>query len=108
MDTFYFKIIVVVPSGVEQSTKEVGLAVLPVMFIEQQVAKQLCNLQFIIDSLQVFRPYAKHWLGPLLQLVVSGNNGGEGIHYMVVEIVVTILSWTSVATPKVRKYEIHF
>lgn len=39
MDTFYFKIIVVVPSGVEQSTKEVGLAVLPVMFIEQQVAK---------------------------------------------------------------------
>uniref|UniRef100_A0A8C3U087 DNA-dependent protein kinase catalytic subunit n=1 Tax=Catharus ustulatus TaxID=91951 RepID=A0A8C3U087_CATUS len=51
-------------------------------------------------ELGVFRPYAKHWLGPLLQLVVSGNNGGEGIHYMVVEIVATILSWTSVATPK--------
>ncbi|MEQ2212314.1 hypothetical protein XENOCAPTIV_029172 [Xenoophorus captivus] len=40
---------------------------------------------------KVFRPYAKHWLGPLLQLVVSGNNGGVGIHFMVVDIVVTIL-----------------
>eukprot|EP00061_Rhincodon_typus_P014587 g41697.t1 len=35
---------------------------------------------------EVFQPYAKEWLGPLLQLVVSGNNGGDGIHYMVVEI----------------------
>ncbi|KAI1243372.1 hypothetical protein IHE44_0000969 [Lamprotornis superbus] len=56
--------------------------------------------KLIVNTEDVFRPYARHWLGPLLQLVVSGNNGGEGIHYMVVEIVVTILSWTSVATPK--------
>ncbi|TKS87933.1 DNA-dependent protein kinase catalytic subunit [Collichthys lucidus] len=49
---------------------------------------------------QVFRPYAKHFLGPLLQVVVSGNNGGEGIHFMVVDIVVTVLSWTSLASPK--------
>ncbi|XP_071410665.1 DNA-dependent protein kinase catalytic subunit isoform X2 [Pithys albifrons albifrons] len=56
--------------------------------------------KLIVNTEDVFRPYAKQWLGPLLQLVVSGNNGGEGIHYMVVEIVVTILSWTSVATPK--------
>lgn len=52
-------------------------------------------------SFQVFRPYAKHLLGPLMQLVVSGNNGGEGIHFMVVDIVVTVLSWTSLASPKV-------
>lgn len=51
--------------------------------------------------LQVFRPYAKHFLGPLLQLVVCGNNGGDGIHFMVVDVVVTVLSWISVATPKV-------
>ncbi|KAK1173766.1 DNA-dependent protein kinase catalytic subunit [Acipenser oxyrinchus oxyrinchus] len=56
--------------------------------------------KLIINSEEVFRPYAGHWLGPLLQLVVSGNNGGEGIHYMVVEIVVTVLSWTSLASPK--------
>ncbi|OXB55687.1 hypothetical protein ASZ78_003819 [Callipepla squamata] len=56
--------------------------------------------KLIVNTEDVFRPYAKQWLGPMLQLVVSGNNGGEGIHYMVVEIAVTVLSWTSVATPK--------
>uniref|UniRef100_A0A3B4ZYV0 DNA-dependent protein kinase catalytic subunit n=1 Tax=Stegastes partitus TaxID=144197 RepID=A0A3B4ZYV0_9TELE len=56
--------------------------------------------KLVINTEEVFRPYAKHWLGPLLQLVVSGNNGGEGIHFMVVDIVVTVLSWTSLASPK--------
>uniref|UniRef100_A0A8C3Q098 DNA-dependent protein kinase catalytic subunit n=1 Tax=Chrysolophus pictus TaxID=9089 RepID=A0A8C3Q098_CHRPC len=56
--------------------------------------------KLIVNTEDVFRPYAKQWLGPMLQLVVSGNNGGEGIHYMVVEIAVTVLSWTSVTTPK--------
>ncbi|XP_034562055.1 DNA-dependent protein kinase catalytic subunit [Notolabrus celidotus] len=56
--------------------------------------------KLITNTEEVFRPYAKHWLGPLLQLVVSGNNGGEGIHFMVVEIVVIVLSWTSIASPK--------
>ncbi|KYO26142.1 DNA-dependent protein kinase catalytic subunit isoform B [Alligator mississippiensis] len=56
--------------------------------------------KLIVNTEEVFRPYARHWLGPLLQLVVSRDNGGEGIHYMVVEIVVTLLSWTSVASPK--------
>ncbi|XP_039189656.1 DNA-dependent protein kinase catalytic subunit isoform X1 [Crotalus tigris] len=56
--------------------------------------------KLIVNTEEVFQPYAKWWLGPLLQLVVSGDNGGEGIHYMMVEIVVTLLSWTNVATPK--------
>uniref|UniRef100_A0A3Q4MQ59 DNA-dependent protein kinase catalytic subunit n=1 Tax=Neolamprologus brichardi TaxID=32507 RepID=A0A3Q4MQ59_NEOBR len=56
--------------------------------------------KLIINTEEVFRPYAKYWLGPLLQLVVSGNNGGVGIHFMVVDVVVTVLSWTSLATPK--------
>uniref|UniRef100_A0A8C6A8F9 DNA-dependent protein kinase catalytic subunit n=1 Tax=Marmota marmota marmota TaxID=9994 RepID=A0A8C6A8F9_MARMA len=55
--------------------------------------------KLIINTEEVFRPYAKNWLSPLLQLVVSENNGGEGIHYMVVEIVATVLSWTGLATP---------
>ncbi|XP_048223408.1 DNA-dependent protein kinase catalytic subunit [Perognathus longimembris pacificus] len=55
--------------------------------------------KLVINAEEVFRPYAKHWLSPLLQLAVSENNGGEGIHYMVVEIVATVLSWTSLATP---------
>ncbi|CAL8293471.1 unnamed protein product [Lota lota] len=56
--------------------------------------------KLLINTEEVFRPYASHWLGPLLQLVVSGNNGGEGIHFMVVDIVVTVLSWISLASPK--------
>ncbi|KAM5211726.1 DNA-dependent protein kinase catalytic subunit isoform 1-T1 [Hipposideros larvatus] len=55
--------------------------------------------KLVINTEEVFRPYAKYWLSPLLQLVVSESNGGEGIHYMVVEIVVTVLSWTGLATP---------
>ncbi|XP_060099810.1 DNA-dependent protein kinase catalytic subunit [Heteronotia binoei] len=56
--------------------------------------------KLIVNTEEVFQPYAKQFLGPLLQLIVSGDNGGEGIHYMVVEIVVTLLSWTSINTPK--------
>ncbi|XP_076840848.1 DNA-dependent protein kinase catalytic subunit [Brachyhypopomus gauderio] len=56
--------------------------------------------KLIINTEEIFRPYARHWLGPLLQLVVSGNSGGDGIHFMVVDVVVTVLSWTTVATPK--------
>uniref|UniRef100_A0A2K6EWI3 DNA-dependent protein kinase catalytic subunit n=1 Tax=Propithecus coquereli TaxID=379532 RepID=A0A2K6EWI3_PROCO len=55
--------------------------------------------KLIVNTEEVFRPYAKHWLSPLLQLAVSENSGGGGIHYMLVEIVVTVLSWTGVATP---------
>ncbi|KAM4688942.1 DNA-dependent protein kinase catalytic subunit [Discoglossus pictus] len=57
------------------------------------ISKLICNTE------EVFRPYARFWIGPILQMIVSGNNGGVGIHYMVVETVVTLLSWSSVATP---------
>ncbi|XP_053322155.1 DNA-dependent protein kinase catalytic subunit [Spea bombifrons] len=57
----------------------------------------ICKL--IVNTEEVFRPYARFWIGPILQLIVSGNNGDVGIHYMVVESVVTLLSWSSVATP---------
>ncbi|XP_073085590.1 DNA-dependent protein kinase catalytic subunit isoform X1 [Manis javanica] len=55
--------------------------------------------KLVINTEEVFHPYAKSWLSPLLQLVVSENNGGEGIHYLVIEIVVTVLSWTGLAAP---------
>ncbi|XP_063779765.1 DNA-dependent protein kinase catalytic subunit [Pseudophryne corroboree] len=55
--------------------------------------------KLIVNTEEVFRPYAKFWIGPILQLIVSGNNGGTGIHYMVVETVVILLSWSSIATP---------
>ncbi|XP_075069595.1 DNA-dependent protein kinase catalytic subunit [Mixophyes fleayi] len=55
--------------------------------------------KLIVNTEEVFRPYAKFWIGPMLQLIVSENNGGIGIHYMVVETVVILLSWSSTATP---------
>ncbi|XP_040210104.1 DNA-dependent protein kinase catalytic subunit [Rana temporaria] len=64
-----------------------------------QLNIRLFIAKLIVNSEEVFRPYAKFWIGPILQLVVSGNNGGTGIHYMVVETVVTLLSWSSIATP---------
>ena len=51
--------------------------------------------------MQVFEPYAKFWMSGLLQLLISGNTGGEGIHYMVVDIVVILLGWATVAIPEV-------
>ena len=49
----------------------------------------------------MFEPYAKFWLSGLLQLLVSGNSGGEGIHYIVVDLVVVLLGWANVAIPEV-------
>ncbi len=73
-----------------------------VLFASLWIYCMLCIWCFIWHLyVQIFHPYAKHWLGPLVQLVVSSSNGGEGIHFMVVDIVVTVLSWASVATPKV-------
>ncbi|KAG5837285.1 hypothetical protein ANANG_G00237680 [Anguilla anguilla] len=65
-----------------------------------QLNIRLFIAKLIINTEEIFRPYAKFWLGPLLQLVVSEDNGGAGIHFMVVDIVVTVLSWTSLVTPK--------
>jgi len=57
----------------------------------------------VVNRSKVFQPYAKFWLGPLAQLVVGGDNGGAGLHYFVVDIVVTILSWSTTAVMEVRE-----
>lgn len=50
---------------------------------------------------QVFQPYAKFWLQGLTRFIVNGNHGGEGIHYFVVDIMVTMLSWATTAVLEV-------
>ena len=52
--------------------------------------------------LQVFRPYAKFWLAPLVHFVVCGGAGVE-INYFVTDVVVTVLSWHTHAIPEVRQ-----
>jgi NUC194 domain len=59
---------------------------------------------FCVPLSQVFRPYAKWWLTPLLELVLSRDfkeKCGQGINYFVNDILVTTLSWHSTAIPEV-------
>ena len=55
---------------------------------------------------KVFQPYARFWLDPLIQLLV--NSGNEGMHYLVVEVVVTMLTWAQTAIPDVSHNGIHY
>jgi len=57
--------------------------------------------------MKVFRPYAKFWLCPLLELILCrefGSDAGDsagGINYFINDILVTLLSWHPVAIPQV-------
>ena len=51
--------------------------------------------RLITNRPKVFQPYAKYWLTGLTQLVIGGNHGGGGIHYFIVDVVVTMLSWST-------------
>ena len=58
--------------------------------------------RLVVNCGEIFQPFAKCWLGPLVQFIVCGDNGGQGIHAMVVDLVVTVLSWAGTAIPEVR------
>jgi DNA-dependent protein kinase catalytic subunit len=47
----------------------------------------------IINRPKVFQPYAKFWLIPLVELIVSGVLGTSGLNYFIIDVVVTMLSW---------------
>ena len=49
----------------------------------------------------MFQPYAKFWLPPLAQLVVAGHLGREGMNYFLVDVMVTMLSWSTTAVLEV-------
>jgi len=54
--------------------------------------------------MKVFRPYAKFWLCPLLELIICSEfNSGDsaGINYFINDVLVTLLSWHPVAVPEV-------
>lgn len=68
-------------------------------FLKKDAVAQILNRY---RFLQIFQPYAKQWLPVLTQLIISGNHGGEGLHYFVVDIIVTMLSWATTAVLEVR------
>ena len=65
-------------------------------------------MYFTMFDFQTFRPWAKFWIPALVQLIVSGGTGSPGIHYFILDLVATILSWHTVAIPEVGAYVISF
>ena len=57
--------------------------------------------RLITNRPRVFQPYAKFWLPPLAQLVVAGHLGREGMNYFLVDVMVTMLSWSTTAVLEV-------
>ena len=53
--------------------------------------------RLISNRSKVFQPYAKFWVTPLVQMIVGGECGGAGFHYFMVDLLVTILSWSTTA-----------
>lgn len=61
----------------------------------------LTLLFLIISNFQIFKPFARHWLRPLCQLLLGGTYGDSGINVFLVDVMVTMLSWNKVAIPQV-------
>ncbi len=57
--------------------------------------------KLIVNRPMAFQPYAKFWLSGLTELVVSGRGGGAGLNTFVVDVVVTMLSWSDTAVLEV-------
>ena len=72
------------------------------VFMCAQHAHAYMFVHFFAHAQQVFQPYAKFWLPVLAQLVLSGEHGGEGLHYFIIDVVVTMLSWSTTAILEVR------
>ncbi|XP_056017774.1 DNA-dependent protein kinase catalytic subunit-like isoform X2 [Ostrea edulis] len=53
--------------------------------------------KLIINTAEVFRPYARDWIRPLTQLIISGPF--TSLNYFVIDVIVTIMSWHQVAIP---------
>ncbi|XP_071960307.1 DNA-dependent protein kinase catalytic subunit-like [Antedon mediterranea] len=57
--------------------------------------------RLIVNIPEIFEPYAQHWFSPLMSLIIEGS-GSDGIHSLVVDIMVVMLQWTPVAIPQER------
>ncbi|XP_076075287.1 DNA-dependent protein kinase catalytic subunit-like [Mytilus galloprovincialis] len=56
--------------------------------------------KLIINTSSIFKPFARHWLRPLCQLLLGGTYGDSGINVFLVDVMVTMLSWNKVAIPQ--------
>ncbi|RUS72684.1 hypothetical protein EGW08_019554 [Elysia chlorotica] len=56
--------------------------------------------KLIMNCSQTFKPYASFWLRPLCQLLFMSEVSEKGLNYFVVDLIVTMLSWHTVAIPE--------
>ncbi|KAL8588517.1 hypothetical protein ACOMHN_043866 [Nucella lapillus] len=68
-------------------------------------APELMNVKLfiaklIINSAEIFQPYAKFWLRPLCQLILSTDLCTGGVNYFIMDLMVTMLSWHDHAIPQ--------
>jgi len=81
------------PSWMENMNKKFLSADCP-MNVKLFLAKLIVNCQ------EIFRPYAASWLTPLVKLVTSEELASGGLNSFVIDIVITVLSWHTVAVPQ--------
>ncbi|CAB4005561.1 DNA-dependent kinase catalytic subunit-like [Paramuricea clavata] len=58
------------------------------------IAKLITNIP------EIFEPYAKFWLSPLMELILCPDFMTSELNYYVIDILVTMLSWSAVAIPE--------
>ncbi|XP_030839871.1 DNA-dependent protein kinase catalytic subunit [Strongylocentrotus purpuratus] len=59
---------------------------------------KLFIVRLVINAQDVFQPYARFWLSPLMQFLAGGQQGG--INYMVLDIMLVMLDWSTLAVPE--------
>jgi DNA-dependent protein kinase catalytic subunit len=95
----YNKITPQVPKGTQPSDMPQWMSSLHKKFTDGKTHTnvRLFLARLVTNRPRVFEPYAKFWLPPLVQLIISGNTCGEGLHYFVVDLMVTLLMWSGTA-----------
>ncbi|CAL1543153.1 unnamed protein product [Lymnaea stagnalis] len=55
--------------------------------------------KLVMNCGQIFQPYAKFWLRPLCQLILTPAVNKGGLNYFVVDVVITMITWHTAAIP---------
>ncbi|CAK8685319.1 unnamed protein product [Clavelina lepadiformis] len=61
---------------------------------------KLFIVKLVINCQACFRPYASYWITPLVQTILHGDCGSNGINCMICDIMATVLSWNEIAIPE--------
>lgn len=61
---------------------------------------KLFIMRLILHTHRIFKPYARYWLGPIIQLCnLMFENSSEGLNTFIIDTIVIALSWHTQAVP---------